>query len=70
MYATAIEAFVSEYGLLGLFSRHFRQHPILPEGKFYVAPEAVIGSDGRLQRVDPATHLPVPNDIETRCWTS
>lgn len=50
-----IRRFTARYGLLGLFHRYYRAQPVLPRGKPYIAPEAVLSRDGRLIRVDPAT---------------
>jgi hypothetical protein len=52
-FPKALDVFASKYGLLGLF-RHEHSSPILPEGKSFVAPEAVI-ERGRLSLVDPAS---------------
>jgi hypothetical protein len=50
----AAKLFADEYGLLGLF-QEYCSAPVLPEGKPYVAPDAVIDASGRLRPVDPAT---------------
>lgn len=48
----AADLFASRYGLLGLIHLDYFP-PSLPTGKAYVAPEAVVESDGRLRPVDP-----------------
>jgi hypothetical protein len=45
--------FANEYGLLGLF-RENHDPAKLPGRRLWVAPEAVVGADRTLQRVDPA----------------
>lgn len=45
-------AFADSYGLLGVFHKHYSS-PILPDGKLYVSPDAVIRRNGRLERLDP-----------------
>jgi hypothetical protein len=49
----AADVLASTYGLLGLFHLIYSA-PILPEGKHYVSPEAVV-QNGHLRRIDPAT---------------
>jgi len=51
----ALSLFAKEYGLLGVFQEDNWQYPILPFGKYLIAPEALIDDQGRLRRVDPAT---------------
>src|SRR5215208_614856 len=46
--------FANKHGLLGLFYEHY-SGPILPAHKYWVAPNAMFGNDGRLHEVDPAT---------------
>jgi hypothetical protein len=48
-------SFVNEYGLLGMFWHDYPAGPVLPAGKEFVAPEALVDSRGRLRSLDPAT---------------
>jgi hypothetical protein len=54
IYLKAADVLASRYGLLGLF---YLTHsaPILPKGKLYVSPEAVVQKNGHLRLVDPTT---------------
>jgi hypothetical protein len=52
---TAWKVFATEFGLLGVFEEEYYWPPVFPHGKIVIAPEAVIDSQGKLQRVDPAT---------------
>jgi len=52
---TALLVFVQAHGLLGIFEEDYLTYPVLPEGKFSIAPEAVIDEGGGLRRIDPAT---------------
>jgi hypothetical protein len=54
LFATALLVFVHEHGLLGIFEEDYLPYPVLPEGKLFIAPEAII-EGGKLRRVDPAT---------------
>jgi len=49
-----IEKFADRYGLLGLFHDRYSA-PVLPPGKQYVAPEAVIRKSGKLELLNPKT---------------
>lgn len=54
---TAMAVFASTYGLLGLFHETF-EAPVLPSRAnhlSWLAPDAVIGRDGRMHAIDPAT---------------
>ena len=51
----SIVLLAERYGLLGVFQSVYLPEPALPKGKLLVAPEAVLGSSGRVRRVDPAT---------------
>ncbi len=53
LFDKAMMLFANEYGLLGLFHDTFSP-PILPN-RLWAAPEAVVGANGKLRRVDPAT---------------
>jgi hypothetical protein len=55
LFGTALGVFVQEHGLLGIFEDDYLTYPVLPEGKFSIAPEAVIDEGGELRRIDPAT---------------
>jgi hypothetical protein len=55
LFGTALLVFAHEHGLLGIFEDDYLTHPVLPEGKLSIAPEAVIEDGGKLRRVDPAT---------------
>lgn len=46
--------FAEKYGLLGLFQGEFLLEPVVKQGKFLIAPEAVV-QDGKLHLIDPAT---------------
>jgi hypothetical protein len=48
-------SFANEYGLLGLFWDDHPTGPILPFGKKFVAPEALVDGRGRLRLLDPAS---------------
>jgi hypothetical protein len=52
---SAYKVFATNYGLLGVFEEEYQWPPIVPHGKFVVAPEAVIDSQGKLREVDPDT---------------
>lgn len=52
--AAGMVDFANKHGLLGAFSRYYRDRPVLPAGKFFVAPEAVF-VQGRLVTIDPKT---------------
>jgi hypothetical protein len=52
---TAYQVFATRYGLLGVFEEEYYWPPALPSGKKFVAPEAIIDSQGKLRRIDPAT---------------
>lgn len=54
VYDQALMVFTQSYGLLGLFHEEFSPPRPTHEMKAWMAPEAVIGGDGRLRRVDPA----------------
>ncbi len=51
LFLNAVDAFASTYGLLGLFHLEYFP-PLLPPGKVYIAPEAVIEDDGCLRLVE------------------
>lgn len=51
----ALKLFADKHGLLGLFQRDYLPEPVLPEQKFFVAPEAVFDGRGALRIVDPST---------------
>jgi hypothetical protein len=55
LFHKALILFAEEYGFLGAFEEDYLQRPVLPEGTNLVAPEAMIDSQGRLIRFDPAT---------------
>jgi hypothetical protein len=46
--------FADKHGLLGLFYKHY-SGPILPDHKWWVAPDALFIRKGKLQEVDPTT---------------
>jgi hypothetical protein len=48
-------SFANEYGLLGLFWDEYPSGPVLPFGKEFVAPEALVYGQGRLRLLDAAT---------------
>ena len=54
-YDQALLVFAWSFGLLGLFHEEFSPPRPTLETKAWMAPEAVIDSNGRLQPVDPAT---------------
>jgi hypothetical protein len=54
LFKPAVEQFANLYGLLGLFQDRYSA-PILPGGKWFIAPEAVIDERGRLKKLEPAT---------------
>jgi hypothetical protein len=48
-------SFVNKHGLLGLFPERY-SGPILPDHKYWLAPDAVFSTrEGKLRKVDPAT---------------
>jgi hypothetical protein len=51
----AYKVFATNYGLLGVFEEEYHWPPLVPQGKFVIAPEAVIDSQGKLREVDPDT---------------
>lgn len=51
----ACKVFATKYGLLGVFEEEYQWPPIVPHGKFVIAPEALIDSQGKLREVDPDT---------------
>ncbi len=55
LFHKALILFAKEYGLLGAFEEDYMQHPMLPEGKMLIAPEAAIDGQGRLEWFDPDT---------------
>ncbi len=55
LFHKALKLFATKYGLLGAFEEDYLQHPVLPEGKNLVAPEAGIDDQGRLWRFEPGT---------------
>jgi hypothetical protein len=50
-----LNSFANEYGLLGLFWDEHPSGPVLPFGKEFVAPEALVDGQGRLRLLDPDT---------------
>lgn len=49
-------SFANRYGHLGLFWEEYPAGPVLPYGKVFVAPEAIVdGRSGRLRLLDPGT---------------
>jgi hypothetical protein len=54
-YRAQLEVFASAFGLLGVIHEDFLLPPILPTEKLWVAPEAVVETDGTLRRLDPET---------------
>jgi hypothetical protein len=54
-YRIDLISFAEQYGLLGAFEEEYVGTPVLPDGKTFVAPEAVIDERGRLRHIDPAT---------------
>ena len=55
-FLRGLYSFVNEYGLLGQFWEAYPAGPVLPYGKVFVAPEALVdGRSGRLRLLDPAT---------------
>jgi hypothetical protein len=55
LFPKALKLFTKEYGLLGLFEEDYSQRPITPGRKIFIAPEAMIDDQGKLQQVDPDT---------------
>src|SRR5215211_5223760 len=55
LFSTALQVFATKYGLLGVFEEEYYWPPALPRLNLVVAPEAVIDSQGKLRRIDPAT---------------
>ncbi len=56
LFDKALQVFVRNYGFMGALEQDYDlRRPIRPEGKAYIAPEAVIDDRGRIRLVDPAT---------------
>ena len=67
--ATAVSLFAERHGLLGLFSRQYVEHIVLPEARYYVAPEAAIDRRGKLGHFSPKTvGMALPRAATPNCW--
>lgn len=52
LFDKAVVVFVERFGLLGMMHEDLLLPPILPAGKLYVSPEAVVERSGELRQVD------------------
>ena len=55
VFDEALLLFANRYGFLGQFEREYLRYPALPEGRFFVAPEAIIDEAGRLKEIESLT---------------